>query len=227
MIALDHGVVAARTLADGVAWCEATLGITPGPGGEHGFMGTHNRLFSIGSARFPHAYFEIIAINPNAPVPKRTRWFDLDSPALQRAIAGEPRLIHWVARCNHIHSTVATLRAAGIEPGEVLRAERQTPRGLLRWQITVRADGRRLLNGALPTLIQWGDAHPADAMPHSGVTLERIAVRGLPAAMVVMLPSDVLPVADATAAPLGVTLATPRGPVVLRSLEVEVDHVPP
>jgi hypothetical protein len=30
---LDHLVVAARTLDEGVAWCEATLGVTPGPGG--------------------------------------------------------------------------------------------------------------------------------------------------------------------------------------------------
>ncbi len=30
---LDHLVVAARTLEDGVAWCEATLGVTPGLSG--------------------------------------------------------------------------------------------------------------------------------------------------------------------------------------------------
>ena len=32
--ALDHLVVAAPTLAQGVAWCEQALGLTPGPGGR-------------------------------------------------------------------------------------------------------------------------------------------------------------------------------------------------
>ena len=37
---IDHLVVAARTLVEGVAWCEATLGVVPGPGGEHALFGT-------------------------------------------------------------------------------------------------------------------------------------------------------------------------------------------
>jgi hypothetical protein len=42
---LDHRVVVARTLDEGVQWCEATLGITPGAGGEPPRFGKHNRLF--------------------------------------------------------------------------------------------------------------------------------------------------------------------------------------
>ena len=61
---LDHLVIAAASLAEGVAWCEATLGLTPGPGGSHPLMGTHNRLLNIASAAFPQAYLEIIAIEP-------------------------------------------------------------------------------------------------------------------------------------------------------------------
>jgi hypothetical protein len=226
VIALDHLVVAARTLDEGVAWCETKLGITPGPGGEHALMGTHNRLFSIASARFERVYFEIIAVNPNAPAPSRKRWFDLDNPVLQRALAGGPKLIHWVARCDDIQSTVVALRAAGIECGEVLQAERPTPRGLLRWWITLRGDGQRLFGGALPTLIQWGDVHPADAMPASDVALEQITVRGLPAAVRALLPAQV----DCSAragAPLTVTLATLCGPVVLQSVGIEAGDVQP
>ena len=44
---LDHLVVLAPSLASGVAWAEATLGVTPGPGGEHSLMGTHNRLLRL------------------------------------------------------------------------------------------------------------------------------------------------------------------------------------
>jgi hypothetical protein len=54
-VQLDHLVIAAATLEEGVAWCEATLGVTPGPGGKHPLMGTHNRLLSIATAVFPDA----------------------------------------------------------------------------------------------------------------------------------------------------------------------------
>jgi hypothetical protein len=38
--------------------------------------------------------------------------------------------------------------------------------------MTMRPDGQRLFDGALPTLIQWEGAHPCDSMPASGATLE-------------------------------------------------------
>ena len=161
---VDHLVVGAATLEQGVAWCEATLGVMPGPGGKHPLMGTHNRLLAIGSPAFPRAYLEIIAIDPQAAAPARRRWFDLDDPALRAALAAGPRLIHWVARCDDAVAECAALAAAGIDRGEVLQAERDTPRGLLRWRISVRDDGQRLAGGALPTLIEWGDTHPADSL---------------------------------------------------------------
>ena len=100
---IDHLVVAAATLDEGVAWCEATLGVVPGPGGQHPLMGTHNRLLGLGGERFARCYFEIIAIDP-AAVPARARhqrrWFDLDDPVLQAALAKDgPRLVHWWRAC--------------------------------------------------------------------------------------------------------------------------------
>ena len=80
---LDHLVVAAASLEQGAAWCEATLGVVPGPGGVHATMGTHNRLLRIATEAFPDAYLEIIAIDPAAPAPGRPRWFGLDDPVLQ------------------------------------------------------------------------------------------------------------------------------------------------
>src|SRR5665647_2463566 len=99
---IDHLVVAAASLDEGVQWCESALGITPGPGGEHVLMGTHNRVFTLASAAFPQAYVEIIAIHSGASYARSTlakRWFYLDNPELQRHLpkAG-PRLIHFVAR---------------------------------------------------------------------------------------------------------------------------------
>ena len=170
-LALDHVVVAAASLTEGVAWCERTLGHLPQAGGRHAFMGTHNRILSIASARFPRAYLEVIAIDPDGSAPAQPRWFGLDEPALQRALAAGPRLIHWVARCDEVQAAAAAFAAIGFDPGTVKDAERATPQGLLRWQISVRPDGRRLADGAVPTLIQWGDVHPAASLPPSGCEL--------------------------------------------------------
>ncbi len=218
---LDHLVVLAATLAEGVAWCEATLGIPPGPGGQHALMGTHNRLFSIASASYPQAYFEIIAIDPAAPPPARRRWFDMDDAALRERVRQQgPQLAHFVARVPDALAAVAALRAQGIERGDVLQASRPTAQGLLQWQITVREDGQRLFDGGLPTLIQWGAVHPTDAMPASGITLEQLAVQhpqaDTLAAAYRVIGLDRVAV-QAGPARLQALLHTPRGPVQLSS----------
>ncbi|MDB5945498.1 MAG: hypothetical protein JWQ33_524 [Ramlibacter sp.] len=168
---VDHLVIAAESLAQGIAWCENTLFVTPIAGGEHPLMGTHNAVLRVGSAAFARAYLEIIAINPSAPDPRRKRWFDLDDPALRNAIRQQPRLVHFVAECLPTMNGSLALDALGIDRGPLLAAQRDTPRGSLQWQISVRDDGQRLFHGALPTLIEWGDVHPADGLPESGLTL--------------------------------------------------------
>ena len=177
---LDHLVIMAHTLNAGVAWCEATLGVTPSPGGEHPLMGTHNRLLRVDSAAFPHAYLELIAINSEAYYAYGTRaarWFDMDNTLVRARVAQVgPQLIHWVASVPDIAGAVRTLAAQGIDRGPAIQASRMTPNGLLEWQITVRDDGQRLLDGCLPTLIQWGNVHPTDDMPHSGVTLQALHI---------------------------------------------------
>ncbi|WP_280153666.1 VOC family protein [Piscinibacter sp. XHJ-5] len=215
-VALDHLVVAARTLDEGVRWCEQTLGISPTSGGKHSLMGTHNRVFSISSARFPRAYLEIIAIDPEATAPARPRWFDLDSVELQAALAHGPQLVHWVARCEDLDARLAALRNVGIDRGEPVAAERDTPHGLLRWRISLRADGQRLARGALPTLIQWGDRHPADTLPASDVALESLQVAGVPEAAWPLCAAAGVEAA-AGGAPLAAVLSTPRGRIALHS----------
>lgn len=216
-LALDHLVIAARTLAEGLDWCEATLGLRPEAGGRHAFMGTHNRVFSIASAAFPRAYAELIAIDLDAPPPMRhARWFDLDDAALQRRLAIDgPQLVHWVVRCDEIAGVQAEMRAAGVDPGDVQAAERLTPQGLLRWRIGVRADGRRPLAGAAPALIEWGEVHPTDSMPDSGIALQSVRIAAWPVALQALLPqgTEIAPRADAS--PISALLSTPHGPVSL------------
>ena len=178
---IDHLVVAAHTLDEGVAWCERTLGITPGAGGEHPLFGTHNRLLRLDAIDAPPAYLEVIAIDPKATptrLPAQRRWFDLDEPALQQRLRRDgPQLVHWVARVPDIDAAIAALGAIGIQRGPVVSASRQTAHGLLQWRISVRDDGQRLFNGALPTLIQWNGIHPTQHMPGCGAVLRRLHLR--------------------------------------------------
>jgi hypothetical protein len=207
-LALDHLVIAARTLDDGVDWCDATLGLRPVAGGQHLFMGTHNRVFDVSSARFPRSYVEIIAIDPSLPAPAHPHWFDLDDSTLQQQLARGPQLVHWVARVDggDIDTARAAMLRHGVDCGDVTSAER----GALRWRITVRADGRRALAGAAPALIDWADAHPTDALPASSVRLEslHIAAPGLSEWLPAAIRCDAEP-------PLVAVLATPRGTVTL------------
>jgi hypothetical protein len=178
---IDHLVVLAAHLEQGVAWCQATLGLVPGPGGSHRLFGTHNRLLPLRTANTPHAYLEIIAVDPAAtperPPPLR-RWFDLDDTGMQQTLADQgPRLAHWVARVPDIVAARAALASLGLDPGPPVAASRDTPSGRLSWRLTVRDDGRRLFDGCLPTLIQWDGAHPTQGMTDAGLSLQSWCLR--------------------------------------------------
>ena len=181
---VDHLVVGAASLAQGVAWAEATLGVVPGPGGEHPLMATHNRLLRVATVDYPRAYLEILAVQPGRQPQRARRWFDLDDETVRDTLQRSgPRLLHFVASVDDVRQATRALAECGIERGEVVPASRMTPRGRLEWQITLRADGQRLFGGALPTLIEWGAVHPAAAMPESGVTLQSFGVRHPQAAL--------------------------------------------
>lgn len=232
MACLDHLVIVAPDLAQGVSWCEQTLGVTPGPGGAHPLMGTHNRLIRIDSPAFTDAYLEIIAIDPMA-MPQRQaplkRWFDMDDAAFMQDVRTRgPRLAHWVARVDDLTHSLSAWSALGIDRGRQLAAQRDTPQGLLSWQISVRDDGQRLMAGCLPTLIQWGARHPAHDMPRSALSLKSVQLQHPQAGTLKqalsdagfklnMQPDSPLNV-QAGSAHLSAVLQTPRGEVILSSL---------
>ncbi len=244
---IDHLVVVAKTLEQGAQWCEATLGITPNPGGEHAQFGTHNRLFKIATPGHPLAYLEIIAINSVAKNASNTpatangpsknasknagtkkRWFDMDDAALQAAVALEPRLVHVVAQTDDIQAGRTALKALGIDRGAAVEANRHTRKGRLEWKITVRDDGQRLFNGTLPSLIQWGKStdaeplrlHPRNTLPRSGVSLQSVSVTS-PSADKLQAAYDAIGFTGVTLtegpANITVTLKTPKGVVTLQS----------
>lgn len=173
-LALDHLVVAARTLEEGAAWLEARLGVAPAAGGRHATMGTHNRLLSLG----PDAYLEIIAIDPQAPAPARPRWYALDDPAQRARLARSPGLAHWVVRTEDIGGV---RDAWGERVGDILDFER----GGFRWRLGVPADGSMPEGGAFPSVIEWqGGHHPAAVLPDAGCRLDWLAIRSPRAAAI-------------------------------------------
>ena len=222
--ALDHLVVMATSLDDGVRWCEEQFGIAPGPGGEHAFMGTHNRLLRIDSSVAPNAYLEIIAINSAASHARSAglrRWFDMDSAVLQQQIAAEgPRLIHWVVRVPSIAPSLQALGLLGLDGATTISASRPTASGLLEWAIAVRDDGQRLMNGCLPTFIQWGAVHPSAQMAPSGIALQSLGLSHPEADLLrAALHAIGLGAIEVTQGPARIlaSLDTPRGTVALNS----------
>lgn len=217
----DHLVVLAGDLPSGAAWCRRVLGVEPGAGGEHGFMGTHNRLLDISSPAFPQTYLEIIAIHPGAQptlAPGHRRWFDMDDEGLRARIAQQgPQLIHWVARVPGIEAGARALAAMDLERGAIIAARRDA----LQWQITVRADGQRLLDGCLPTLIEWDSRHPCQSLPASAVQLQSLQIVHPEARLLARagaaLGLDALHQAQAGAARIEAVLSTPLGLVTVAS----------
>ena len=211
MIELDHLVVAARTLEEGVAWVEARLGVAMGAGGKHALMSTHNRVLNLGSLRF----LEVIAVDPEAPPPGRPRWFSLDEQEMIERLARGPALIHWVARSDDIERAV---RSIGPGEAEILSLARNA----FRWKMGVPRSGRLAQQGIVPTMIQWQDGHPCDAAPETGCRLERLvlrhpeAARTLDALHAAGLARDEPVEAREQGAGLEAHIRTPRGIVELR-----------
>lgn len=203
MLTLDHLVISATSLAEGVAHIERVTGTRMAPGGRHPLMGTHNRLLGLGDI-----YLEVIAIDPEARPPGRPRWFDLDR------FGGAPRLTNWVARCPDI------ARALAVSPPG---AGVITPlsRGDLSWEMAVPDDGNLPFGGAFPGLIRWhGARHPVQGLPETGLRLERLEIAcpdsaALRASLAGRLTDERIVITEGPATTLQARLSTPRGTISL------------
>jgi len=159
---IDHIVVVAPNLTVGAAFVRDALGVELQQGGAHARMATHNLLLRLGDA----TYLEVIAPDPSALRPARSRWFALD----RLTPDAPPRLAAWVARTDDIRSSSSLCASVvgSIEPMD---------RGALSWLITVPADGSLPLGGAAPALIEWQvQPHPARALKDVGCSLVELEV---------------------------------------------------
>ncbi len=157
---LDHLAVVCRSVEEGVASVEGTLGVEMSPGGKHAAMGTHNALVSLG----PDVYLEVISVDPAASRPGRNRWFNLDNHA------GPPQIGNWICRTDDL---AGALRAAPEGTGTPMALAR----GELAWRMAVNETGTLPFDGAMPALIQWNtDAHPCKILPDVGLRLQSLDV---------------------------------------------------
>ncbi|MDP4002148.1 VOC family protein [Methylobacterium sp. NEAU K] len=165
MLTLDHLVVVAPDLAEGVAHVRDCLGLDMPEGGRHPEMGTRNHLLRLGEAVF----LEVIAVDPEAPVPPRARWFGLGDPARVRADweAGR-RLRGFVARTDDLDGVLAAQR-------DLLGEAATMTRGALSWRFGLRSDGAWPADGAAPCVMDWGPSgNPARTIPDLGARLEEV-----------------------------------------------------
>lgn len=163
---IDHIVIAADSLEQGVEYIQDELGVTIPKGGFHATMGTHNHLMQLGN----EAYLELIAINPDAEVPSHPRWFGLDEAMMRESIRQSPRLITWVMNTTDINKIKQMANYDIGQPTELQRNQ-------LRWQIALTDDGRLLGNGLLPYVIQWhSQPHPSNGMADLGCRLESLNI---------------------------------------------------
>jgi hypothetical protein len=163
---IDHLVIGAGSLAQGVAYVQDCLGVEMPFGGVHEKMGTHNHLMQLGNDIF----LEIIAINPDIGPPKRPRWFSLDDAYIRQQIEVQPTLLTWVVNTQDINRLI---KQAAFSLGT---AEFIT-RGNLSWYFGLPEDGRLLAGGMLPYAIEWQtDHHPSADMADLGYRFQRLEI---------------------------------------------------
>ncbi len=151
--AVDHLVLGAADLDQGIAWVEKTTGVKAIFGGIHPGAGTRNALLSFGGRQ----YLEIIAPDP-AQSQTIGRFGDLKS-------LSSPRLLTWAASTNDINAVAQKARAAGSEIDGPRDGSRARPDGkMLRWKtMSVKTE----LGGVIPFFIEWGAevVHPSSDSP--------------------------------------------------------------
>ena len=212
---LDHLVIAAETLEQGVDYVRSTLGVGIPQGGVHKTMGTHNHLMQLGGG----SYLEVIAIDPDATIPHRLRWFGLDDALMRHSLHQQPRLITWVMNTSGIEKLH---QASAFAIGTPTKLSRDN----LCWQIALSEDGRLLANGLLPYIIQWHSTpHPSKAMADMGCRLQSLEIYHNRAdwllSMLKSIDADHLvhihALPDSEPAYLSVSIETPSGVKVLSS----------
>ena len=202
---VDHLILGARDLDEGIRRFEERTGVRPKVGGEHPGRGTRNALVSLG----PALYVEILA--PQAGAPDSGRVAELR----QRADLSP---YGWAVFVRDVDTARRSLESAGFGLSGIMPGSRARPDGtLLEWK-TFEIEKPEI--AGIPFFIRWGDGttHPSQDSP-SGCRLEALKVTTPDVASArrafAALALDVT--AEAGARPgLDITLRCPKGTVSFR-----------
>ena len=163
---IDHIVIGANDLDQGIAFIESKLNVTLPKASKHEDMSTHNCVGPTGNDSF----IEILSIDPDAPEPARTRWFDMDNPVVKAKFQVSPCAYHWVVGTNDLD---AVIKNSPIPLGEVVKFTR----GERSWRLTIPNDGSLQEEGLIPTFIEWSPgAHPSSGMQDLGLELQEVVL---------------------------------------------------
>lgn len=210
---LDHIVIAADSLQQGIDYVREILGVEIAAGGKHKNMATHNRVMQLGN----DSYLEVIAIDADAPPPRHPRWFALDTECLRSAIRSRPRLVTWVMNTADLGQLVERVDFDIGVPGKFSRDD-------LSWEFALPGDGRLLGDGMLPYCIQWHTTpHPSRKMADTGCLLQELTIyhnrpRWLEERLDALDASHLLhvePLPDGKTPYLAAKIDTPSGTIVL------------
>lgn len=147
---VDHLLLAAPDLEDGINVVEDLLGIRAFIGGRHIGLGTRNALIAIG----PASYLEIIAPDPEQTTYRKPRILGIDE-------LKAPKLVAWAAKGDDLEHLASMDLGGGLNLGEVLSSSRSGPDGAeLNWRFT---DPFTIIaDRIVPFFINWDQSqHPA------------------------------------------------------------------
>lgn len=163
---IDHIVIGADSLEQGMDALQKTLGVVLPKASKHEAMSTHNCVAPVGNESF----IEILSVDPDAPMPNRARWFDMDNPHVQARFKKNACAYHWVVGTTDLDAVMAN---SPIDMGEVVTFTR----GERSWRLNIPKDGSLSENGLIPTFIEWSPgAHPSTGMKELGLTLESVVL---------------------------------------------------
>ena len=158
---LDHILLGANDLQQGIEFVEKHTGVRAAFGGVHPGRGTQNALLSLGERR----YLEIIA-----PDPAQSEVKGRLGPRLLSLT--EPKLVSWAAHPGTLTTFAASLRTRGFACAGPTPGSRQRSDGkLLQWQTLALDDD---MDGLLPFFIEWSadTIHPSVDSPKGCSLLE-------------------------------------------------------
>lgn len=152
---VDHIVIGAPSLTEGIEYVGDLLRVDPQIGGRHLTKGTCNALVNLGN----RCYLEILAPDLENREYKGPRWMGIDTVT-------QPTIIRWALSSKDLHKDLSLLSGYKQQLSQSEQGSRFTSSGnKLTWQMSIPAMSP--LVELAPFLTDWSGSkvHPCDNLP--------------------------------------------------------------